>query len=164
MIGRHSRKSSGAASYEMVISSDNVDTYGKGASTGFMNPGGGSMYQYTNSSNWATISDQRLKKNIVDNTEGLDLINAIRVRNFEYRTAEEITEVEPSNVVGISGIQLGVIAQELEEVCPDCIKQESTGIKAVITDDLMWHMLNAIKELSAKNDALTARITALEGN
>ena len=37
-----------------------------------------------------TTSDRRIKKNIVDNNEGLSLINQIAVKNFEYKTAEEI--------------------------------------------------------------------------
>jgi hypothetical protein len=135
---------------------------GKGSSTGFIAPAGGGVYQGNNSSSWSTTSDERLKKNIVDNDEGLNKINAIQVRNFEYRTAEEVTELDPINTIDISGVQLGVIAQELEAICPECVKTESTGVKSVDTDSLFWHMLNAVKDLSAKNDALEARIAALE--
>jgi hypothetical protein len=34
---------------------------------------------------------------------------------------------------------------------------------SVNTDPIFWSMVNAIKELSAKNDALEARLTTLEG-
>ncbi len=134
---------------------------GKGSATGFITNGStiGAIYQGNNSSAWATVSDVRLKKNIVDNTEGLDKINAIQVRNFEYRTADEITEVDSSNVVeGATGVQLGVIAQELETVAPRCVKTESTGVKTVDSDELFWHMLNSIKELSAKVAELESRL------
>ena len=135
---------------------------GKGGSTGYINPNGGGVYQGNNSSSWSTTSDRRLKKNIVDNTEGLDKILQIRVRNFEYRLPEEVTELPEHTVVNKEGLQLGVIAQELQEICPDCIKTETTGVISVDSDNIFWHMVNAIKDLKALNDTLTARITALE--
>ena len=161
-IGYDSRPGNTGGSHEIVIGTNSAT--GKGSSTGFIYPSTGGVYQGNNSSTWSTTSDERLKKNIVDNTEGLNKINAIRVRNFEYRTVEEITDTElaATDVVEVKGVQLGVIAQELETVCPNSVKTESTGVKSVDTDNLFWHMLNAIKGLSAKNDALEARIAALE--
>ena len=135
---------------------------GKGSSTGYINPSGGGIYQGNNGTTWATTSDERLKKNIVDNNVGLDVINGVQVRNFEYRTVEEITELADTDVIDIQGVQLGAIAQELETVCPAAVKTEDTGVKTIITDDLIWHMINSIKELSAKNDALEARLAKLE--
>ena len=55
-----------------------------------------------------------------------------------------------------SGVQLGVIAQELQAVFPECVKQESTGVLRVDTDNLTWYMINAIKELKAELDAYKA--------
>ena len=89
-------------------------------------------------------------------------INDIRVRNFEYRLPEEITELSANDAIDKSGVQLGVIAQELEEVLPDCVRTESTGVKSVDSDNLTWYLVNAVKELSTKNTALETRIAALE--
>ena len=161
MLGQYCRPSASAGTHQIVVGYDKT---GKGNSTGFISPAGGGVYQGNNSSTWSTTSDERLKKNIVDNNEGLDIINDVRIRNFEYRTVEEITELAATDVIDISGTQLGVIAQELEAVCPECVTTESTGVKSVNTDSLFWHMLNAVKQLSAKNDALEARIAALESN
>ena len=58
---------------------------------------------------------------------------------------------------GKTGTQLGVIAQELESVAPNCVKTSERGVKTVDPDDLFWHMVNAIKELSAKVTALEAK-------
>ena len=160
-IGASTAASSGGAANEVVLGAGNGPT-GKGSSTAFINANGGGTYNGANSSSWATTSDRRLKKNIVDNTEGLDVVNQIRVRNFEYRTVEEVTELPAHTVIDKQGVQLGVIAQELQEVCPDCIKEESTGVLRVDSDNIFWHMVNAIKDLKALNDTLTARITALE--
>jgi hypothetical protein len=165
-IGGGVRGSAAGNANEIVIG---YLTTGKGSNTGFINPVGGGVYQGNNSGSWSTTSDQRLKKNIVDNTDGLDKITAVRVRNFEYRLPEEVTELDEHCAVPNTGVQLGVIAQELQAVLPDCVKTESTGVLSVDPDNLTWYMVNAIKELKAINDtqaetinALTARIVALE--
>ena len=111
-----------------------------------------------------------MKKNITDNSKGLTEINQLRVTNFEYKTEDEIDMSEfpladdPSQVVlgkGSEGkIQTGVIAQEVEEILPECIKVSEKGAKTVSTDPVMWALVNAVKELSAKNDALKQRLDA----
>ena len=155
---------SGRAS-AIVISSGPNGATDKGDNTGFIAPNSnGAVYQGNNSSSWSTTSDQRLKKNIVDNTEGLEKINAVRVRNFEYRLPEEVTDLPEHSAVQKTGVQLGVIAQELQQVCPDCVKQESTGVLSVDSDNIFWHMVNAIKELSIQVTALQAEVEALRSN
>ena len=162
-VGVSANPSSGSVSGELVVSADSSAT-GKGANTGFIKPGGSGVYQANNSASWSTTSDRRLKKNIVDNTVGLDAITSIRVRNFEYRLPEEVdAELKPADAVDKSGIQLGVIAQELNEVLPDCVKTESTGVMSVDPDNLTWYMVNAIKELKAELDTAKAQIAALQG-
>ena len=73
----------------------------------------------------------------------------------ENRTKEEIVDFDnpKSAVVEKEGIQLGVIAQELEKVLPECVKTQSTGVKTVDSDNLTWYLINAVKELSARLDA-----------
>jgi hypothetical protein len=160
MVGNDSSAAGSSDSSEIIVGNN---TTGKGSNTAFVNPNGGGLYAGNNSSSLSTTSDRRLKKNIVDNTEGLDKIAQIRVRNFEYRLPEEVTELETHCAIPKIGVQLGVIAQELREVLPDCTKEESTGVISVNSDDIFWHMVNAIKDLKALNDSLTARIVALEG-
>jgi len=133
---------------------------GKGTNTGYINMNGGGTYQGNNSAAWSITSDQRLKKNIVDNTIGLSAINAIQVRNFEYRTADEIIDLPKESAIDIKGVQLGAIAQELALVLPDCVKTESTGVMSVDTTNLTWHLINAVKELSAEVTALKAKLGA----
>ena len=76
---------------------------------------------------------------------------------------EEITEVISDAAVKREGVQVGVIAQEIEEILPDVVTEESTGVKSVNTDNLTWYLVNAIKELKTELDAAKARITELEG-
>ena len=160
-IGYNAIASAATTNNEIVIGAGGAT--GKGQSTGFINPGTGGVYQGNNSANWQVVSDRRLKKNIVDSTIGLAEINQLQVRNFEYLTADEITELPTSSVVAKAGVQLGVIAQEIQAILPNCVKEESTGVLSVDPDNLTWHMIKAIQELSTQLDAALARITTLEG-
>jgi trimeric autotransporter adhesin len=160
-IGVNADVASAGDSYCIVIGT--LNTNAKGSTTGFINPNGGGVYQGNNASTWSTTSDQRLKKNIVDNTVGLDAINQVQVRNFEYRTEDEITELPTHSAIDKQGVQLGVIAQEIQSILPDMVKEESTGVLSVNPDNMTWHLVNAVKELSAQVTALTERLTTLEG-
>ena len=117
------------------------------------------VYNGSNTSTWNTSSDQRIKKNIVDNNEGLEKITKIQIRNFEYRTEDEIVDFPGEENVAIQkeGTQLGVIAQELQETFPECVYTQKNGVLAISTDTLMWHMVNAIKELTTRLEALEAK-------
>jgi hypothetical protein len=164
-VGAFASSSSTSVSSELAIVSGAAatSTLGKGASTAFISGNGGSTYNGANTTTFATTSDRRLKKNIADNNVGLDAIKSIQVRNFEYRLPEEVdAELKPTDAIVKSGVQLGVIAQELQAVLPDCVKQESTGVLSVDADNLSWYMVNAIKQLSAALDSANARIAALE--
>ena len=91
---------------------------------------------------------------MVDNNTGLDKINQIQVKNFEYRTEDEVTELPSTCAIAKEGLQLGVIAQEIEEILPDLVNTESTGCKNVNPDNLTWYLVNAVKELSAEVEKL----------
>jgi hypothetical protein len=156
-VGVNTTASAADVSDEMVIGTRGGT--GKGGQTAFINPNGGGAYNGGNTTTWTTTSDQRIKKNIVDNNEGLDIVGQLRIRNFEYRLPEEIDGgLNPSDAVKKEGVQIGVIAQELAEVCPNCVTQESTGVFCVDTDEIFWHMVNAIKQLNAKVTALEAQL------
>lgn len=126
---------------------------GKGADTAFIG-GTNGAYNEKNVTTWETTSDARIKKNIADFSDGLSVIEALRVRAFEYRTPEEITELPQSAAIDRPGVQLGVIAQEIQQVLPACVTTNSTGVLSVSTDPLVWHLVNAVKQLSAEIKAL----------
>ena len=154
-IGGYSAPSASANTYEIVIG---YNSTGKGTGTGFMNAGGGGNYAGNNSASWSTISDKRIKKNIVDNNIGLEKIMQIQVRNFEYRKPEEVSELPSHLAIDKDGMQLGVIAQELQQILPKCVKEESTGFLSVDSSDLTWYLINAVKELKAEVDSLKAQL------
>ena len=154
-----------AADTDNVIIGFNIT--GKGDNTGYIG-GSSGIYGQHNSSAWYTVSDRRIKKNITDSPIGLAEINQIKVRNWEYKTKDDLDEVKADGLVEtdideISGVQVGAVAQELQAVLPKCVREQSTGVLAVDTDNLTWHLVKAVQELSAKNDALEARIKTLEG-
>ena len=153
LVGMNAQANANNTVFEVVIGKNAT---GKGTNTGIIGGNGNAIYQGNNSSTWSTTSDKRIKKNIVDNNIGLDKINKIQVRNFEYRTVEEITDLEnpKAAVAQKKGIQLGVIAQEIETILPDVVRTESSGVKSVDPSNLTWYMINAIKELKKEIDLL----------
>jgi hypothetical protein len=164
-IGQNSTASGSAVNYELVIGNNNSGgVVGKGVNTAYISSNGGNTYNGANTTTWATTSDQRLKKNIVDNTIGLDVITQIKVRNFEYRLPEEVDEsLNPNDTVIKEGIQLGVIAQEIQQVLPECVTEQSTGVLSVQTDNLIWYLINSVKELKAELDAVKIELATLKG-
>ena len=175
LLGRYSGKNITTGAYNVTVGNDNSTSavaaqfqvvighgmVGKGDGTAII---AGQAYQSSNASTWFTVSDKRIKKNIVDNNDGLNAINQIQVKNFEYRTEDEITDFDnpKSAVVNKQGVQLGVIAQEIQSILPDMVKEETTGVLSVNPDNMTWHLVNAVKELSAQVNVLTARISELE--
>ena len=59
-------------------------------------------------------------------------------------------------MVNKKGLQVGVIAQEIQEVLPDVVEELATGALSVNPDNITWYLVNAVKELSAKVTALEA--------
>ena len=128
-LGFGANASSGSVSQELVICTTQSSVTGKGSNTGFINPNGGGVYQGNNSTLWSITSDERIKKNITPNADGLSKILQVPVFNFEYRTPEEIdSSLKPTDAIDKQGVQLGTIAQRLEEVLPECVKTESPDV------------------------------------
>ena len=110
------------------------------------------------SANNVNLSDQRMKKDIQLAGSYLDKICAIPVKTFLYndQTDEELN--------------LGVIAQDVDAVAPELIDHsgwkdkdgEATDYLSIYQTDLQYALMKCIQELSAKNDALEARLAALE--
>jgi hypothetical protein len=109
----------------------------------------GSTYNTTGV--WGTISDQRLKENIVDATPKLDNLLQLKVRNFNFTSDENKTK------------QIGFVAQEIEQVFPSLVSEDAEGTKAVKTTVLLPMLVKAIQEQQALIENLTTRLNALEG-
>jgi hypothetical protein len=129
---------------------------GKGNDTAFIG-GTNGAYNEKNVTTWETTSDARLKADIADlDADSLALVQAVRLRTFRYRTAEEITDLPSSAAIATTGTQIGVIAQELQAVLPSCVTENSTGVLSVSTDPLLWHLIAAVQTLTLRLAALEA--------
>jgi trimeric autotransporter adhesin len=114
--------------------------------------------QNTNNS-YGAISDAKLKENVTDATPKLEKLNQVRVVNF--------------NLIGDEQKQIGVIAQELEQIfpsivedTPDCDAEGNdlgTVTKSVKYSVFVPMLIKAIQEQQTIIEALTARIETLEG-
>ena len=109
------------------VSADNRDSeYLIGADTSttrFKIYGDGDIENHDNS--YGSLSDERIKQDIVDANSQWDDIKAIKIRN--YKKKDDINEYGDK-----ATSQIGVIAQELETVSPNLIKENlptATDIK-----------------------------------
>jgi hypothetical protein len=97
-------------------------------------------------------SDVTLKKNVQQLSGALAKVCAIRGVNFEFITKQKST---PDN-----GVQVGVIAQEVEAQYPEIVVTNEDGIKSVRYEKLVAPLIEAIKEQQAIIESLKARLDA----
>lgn len=94
--------------------------------------------------NLSQSSDQRLKKNISTIDHGLDKVKALRGVN--YKLLRDSTD------------QVGLIAQEVEQIVPEVVSQDSEGMKSVNYGALVGVLIEAVKELSQKVEDLESKL------
>jgi hypothetical protein len=135
---------------------------------------------------WNTPSDIRIKKNIQDIGSGLEIINKLRPRTFSYvkEYAEHIGDSE-------NKVYNGFIADEVEQVMPQCVKVSNEhiygkaindwiklsskerkdipkpepvieNIKSLNMGEISAFEIKAIQELSAMVSQLQDRVSQLE--
>jgi hypothetical protein len=100
--------------------------------------------------NWSTCSDLRLKKNITTLQDSLYKLSKVRGVNFDFKS-------EPASKKG-KGKHIGFIAQELEKEFPELVDTDTNGYKSVSYANMTPVLVEAVKELKAKNDALEKNI------
>jgi hypothetical protein len=116
--------------------------------------GDGNVYNTNNS--YGAISDAKLKENVTDATPKLDKLNQVRVVNF--------------NMIGSEQKQLGVIAQELEQVFPGMVDESpdrdaegndlGTTTKSVKYSVFVPMLIKALQEATTEINSLKARLDA----
>ena len=114
------------------------------------------------------VSDRRLKENVQDLSDSLDKICQLDAKSYTL-----IADRGNENTT----VELGFIAQEVQPVFPEIVKEvqkfavdengqdttEEVNYLGVSYIQLIAPMVEAIKELKLKNDALEARIVTLGG-
>ena len=108
------------------------------------------------------ISDIRLKENIVDANSQWDDIKGIQVRNYNFKAATG----------NATYTQIGVVAQEIEAVCPGLVKETNdedangnslgTTTKSVAYSVLYMKAVKALQEAMERIETLETKVAALE--
>jgi hypothetical protein len=132
---------------------------------------------------YGTISDERLKQDIVDANSQWDDVKAIRFRKYRFKADVAADADAP--------FLLGVVAQEIEQTCPNLVdehpdmeavevpvldedgnetgetrtEQRPTGTftKSVKSSILLMKAAVALQEAMTRIEALETRLAALEG-
>jgi hypothetical protein len=112
--------------------------------------GNGNIVNANNS--YGALSDESIKENIVDATPKLDSLMGVKIRNFNLIDDDTKTK------------QIGVVAQELEEVFPSMVELDGmSGKKQVKYSVFIPMLIKAMQEQQALIENLTTRLNALEG-
>ena len=85
-------------------------------------------------------SDERLKDNIVQIKNPLEKMESIGGYEFDWNNNQQIYH----------GHDIGVIAQEIEKVLPEAVKDRGSGYKGVQYDKIIPLLIESIKELKQK--------------
>ena len=88
-------------------------------------------------------SDRRFKDNIQPIQNALNKIESVGGYEFDWNKENKIEH-------GYEGHDIGVIAQEIEEIAPELVSTRENGYKAVKYEKIVPLLIQAIKELSAK--------------
>jgi hypothetical protein len=88
-------------------------------------------------------SDIRLKQNIQPIQNALEKIESISGNTYDWKEGYE-------EIHSHKGNDVGVIAQEIEEILPQIVTNRDNGYKAVQYEKIIPLLIEAIKELSAK--------------
>jgi len=101
---------------------------------------------FTATGDISSSSDVRLKTNIKTLTNSLEKI--LSIRGVEY------------DRIDLDGKhQIGVIAQEIEEIAPELVSEDENGFKSVSYGNITALLIEAVKELSAKVKELESKIS-----
>ena len=106
-------------------------------------------------SNIACPSDARFKRNIETLPNALRTVESLRGVRYEWKT-EEIAERTFTE-----GEQVGLIAQEVREVVPQAVVEQSDGYLAVDYSRLVPLLIEAIKEQQRQIDDLRATVKSM---
>jgi hypothetical protein len=126
------------------------------ASVSMYNPNRGWMQ--VSASQYNTISDERFKKRVVQLDNVLEKFRSIRGVSFEWN--KKNSPVSPSE----GKRDIGLIAQEVEAVFPELVTTVGKdGYLALDYSRLTAILVEAVKELDAKIDAVNQKVEAMAG-
>ena len=116
----------------------------------------GSYKLYVNGTAYATggwqPSDKRLKNIISGIEDPVERLKKLKGVKFEWKTDEYSEKGLPE------GTHYGLIAQEVEKVFPEVIREDNEGYKALSYSELIPVLIEAIKEQEKRIEALEAKL------
>ena len=130
--------------------------------------------QFNSNNNWTHSSDERMKKNIQNETLGLSFINRLRPVTYNFRLPSEYPEDFPyydaeNKNPKTDQLQHGILAQEVKAAMTaegndtfNGYQLANDGVHSVSESNFVYPMIKAMQELSAKVDALETENTALK--
>ena len=131
--------------------------------------------------NWSRSSDERLKKNITNQTLGLDFINDLRTVKYNWKASNELDSTDSQlthlykkdaadNEMNTDAVMHNFIAQEVKAALDTAgvssfggWKKDQYGVQQVSREMFVIPLVKAVQELSTALDAALARIATLEG-
>jgi hypothetical protein len=107
-------------------------------------------------SNWVATSDYRMKKNVTTLSNSLQNILRLRGVSFDWRHDEFPQKNLPNKH------DIGVIAQEVQNVYPEVVVTDPDGYLAVSYSNLIPALIEAVKEQQQMIDILNGKLTELD--
>ena len=98
-------------------------------------------------------SDKRLKDNLKPIENSLDKVSKLSGYEFDWNDKQEIYQ----------GHDVGVIAQEVEEILPEVVTTRDSGYKAVKYEKLVPLLIESIKELKEEINGLKTKLGEYDG-
>jgi len=126
-----------------------------GATVRFAVKGNGGLYNYQ--ANNTNLSDRNTKKDISPASDTWDCIKEWEIVNYRYKDQPDDAD-----------LNLGVIAQQVAESCPEVItvfeeakddQPEKLGVKE---QQMYWMAIKALQEAQVRIEQLEAKVAALE--
>ena len=160
---------------EIVIAAGNGNVTGAGTET--IRIGVDSDHitnDFGENATWTHSSDKRIKKDIEDNTLGLEFINKLKTRTFkkkapsEYPTEFDGYDAEVTERKNPNRKHYGFVAQEVKEVM-DSVghsefpvwKENSDGMQELGETELITPLIKAVQELTKKVEEQQKEINKL---
>jgi hypothetical protein len=181
IIGPYCDPSAVGAANQIVIGEDATGIGNNNVTLGKGHTGANRIYNdFSANATWTHTSDERFKKDIATNTDaGLAFINDLRTVTYKWKAPSEYDET--MNAYDASDTEpsydkkmYGFIAQEVKAAMDTHNITDFAGwhqldndaqdnMQGVSFEMFVMPLVKAVQELSAKNDALLARIETLEG-
>lgn len=96
-------------------------------------------------------SDARLKKNISNINNPMEALK--QLNGYHYNWKDDWRD---------NSLQTGLMAQEVEKVMPELVKEDEKGIKSVNYNGLIPYLLEAVKTLNEDNNTMRKEIEQLK--